>query len=63
MSYSQAVEPSKRAEISKRAALSVAALAVAGGAFFVPSVGHAAESPSSDQKIEAGCGDCYPDVI
>ncbi|MEE1806148.1 MULTISPECIES: hypothetical protein [Streptomyces] len=63
MSYSQAVEPLKRAEISKRAALSVAALAVAGGAFFVPSVGDAAASPASDQKIEAGCGDCYPDVM
>ncbi|MEV6144649.1 hypothetical protein [Streptomyces sp. NPDC051992] len=63
MSCAQAAEPSKRAEISKRAALSVAALAVAGGAFFVPSVGDAAASPTSDQKIEAGCGDCYPDVM
>ncbi|WP_329191462.1 hypothetical protein [Streptomyces sp. NBC_01435] len=63
MSYAQDAEPSKRAEISKRAALSVAALAVAGGAFFVPSVGDAAAAPTSDQKIEAGCGDCYPDVM
>ncbi|MEE1840133.1 MULTISPECIES: hypothetical protein [unclassified Streptomyces] len=63
MSYAQVAEPSKRAEISKRAALGVAALAVAGGAFFVPSVGDAAVSPASDQKVEAGCGDCYPDVI
>ncbi|MEE1794902.1 hypothetical protein PUR28_29705 [Streptomyces sp. BE308] len=63
MSSFQVAEPSKRTEISKRAALSVAALAVAGGALFAPSVGHAAAPPASDQKVEAGCGDCYPDVI
>ncbi|BAU87929.1 hypothetical protein R6L23_01750 [Streptomyces sp. SR27] len=63
MSNSQAVEPSKRAEISKRAALSVAALAVAGGAFFVPSVGDAAASPTDGTKIEAACPECFPDVM
>ncbi|MFI5808272.1 hypothetical protein [Streptomyces sp. NPDC051561] len=53
----------RRTLVSQRAALSVAAAAVVGGALFVPSAAAQPAGPLAQQSVVAGCGDCYPDVI
>ncbi|MET9917456.1 hypothetical protein ACFV1C_02890 [Streptomyces sp. NPDC059605] len=47
---------------SRKAALGVAAAAVVGGAIFAPSA-FAGESAPTSHSVQAGCGECYPDVI
>ncbi len=64
MNVSKDAAPSRHALVSKRAALSVAAVAVIGGAVFAPAAAaHATGSPAKHSQVDARCGDCYPDVI
>lgn len=58
-----APQPSTRARLTKRAALSVAAAAVIGGAAFAPSAVASTGLSSSERTTIAGCGECFPDVM
>ncbi|MER8083634.1 hypothetical protein ACFVZR_05380 [Streptomyces sp. NPDC058316] len=55
-------QPRTGLTLSRKAALGVAAAAVIGGSMFAPSAFAASDSAPS-HAVEAGCGDCYPDVI
>ncbi|MFD4941468.1 hypothetical protein ACFVYE_12955 [Streptomyces sp. NPDC058239] len=55
-------QPKAGLTLSRKAALGVAAAAVIGGSMFAPSAFAASDSAPS-HSVEAGCGDCYPDVI
>ncbi|MFI6149297.1 hypothetical protein [Streptomyces sp. NPDC051109] len=66
MDFSQNTDaPAKTGlNLSRKAALGVAAAAVVSGALFAPSAFAAdAGAAPSGSAVVAGCAECYPDVI